>query len=565
MNDMDVRDILAQALPDRAGPGRSPGRVRLPPAGRPPVGGASRRLPPSSASPAWSSPPAPRHRSTPVGEGPRSTSPSAIRRAARRRPTHRRPAHRPPVPRHPTRRRPARRWPRSPSHRRRRRWPPRLQAAARSILADATVTPVSISFDDGPMTMAPSASAPTVTATTSSPPAVARPLGSGLFAMTLFANGDILKAPAADCTPGPPSSLGCKTRTGPHGEVLTIQKGVWAGLSGGDGIPGRGAPHRRGDPERFDHRRRVDQPFLRLPDLGAAVRAAVSPPAGRAAPRARRDRRRRLILRPLWTYTWTVGTATGPALPLDPAEPPAGRPRLDDHHGRGGVEVGQDDLGDRGVELVALRAVGQIPVGTARPAIFASPGHERSAPAGDVRGAVQGEPRIPAQVGSLARAGHRPEAQLAIGELDLDAADARRPSARSVAMVLCRRAWNSARTRPANSVSACSKSVHDTRSVMLSSGCLLEWSPESLVPCPRSSRRTAANRWRDAVDRECCRFTPIRRAPSPLPQSASAPTTLPAPRAEAFAESRRRRSSIVDLVTIPYTTGWRSDFVVPQS
>ena len=42
-----------------------------------------------------------------------------------------------------------------------------------------------------------------------------------------------------------------------------------------------------------------------------------------------------------------------------------------------------------------------------------------------VRGAVQGEPRISAQVGPLARPGHRPEPQLTVGELRLDPADAR--------------------------------------------------------------------------------------------------------------------------------------------
>src|ERR1700733_98208 len=113
---------------------------------------------------------------------------------------------------------------------------------------------------------------------------------------------------------------------------------------------------------------------------------------------------------------------------LDLAQPSGGSPGFDDQLGRVGGEVGEDDLGDAGVEQVALRTVREL-AGVDRPARdlrVARPGPLVTV-ARIVRGAVQGEPRIPAQVGPLARAHHRPEPQLTAGELRLDPADARRP------------------------------------------------------------------------------------------------------------------------------------------
>ena len=64
----------------------------------------------------------------------------------------------------------------------------------------------------------------------------------------------------------------------------------------------------------------------------------------------------------------------------------------------------------------------------ARPAIFASPGHRGRIVVRRVRGrTVQGEARVAVQVRRLARTRHRPERQLAVGELGLDPADPRRP------------------------------------------------------------------------------------------------------------------------------------------
>ncbi len=86
------------------------------------------------------------------------------------------------------------------------------------------------------------------------------------------------------------------------------------------------------------------------------------------------------------------------------------------------------DLGDVGVEAVAVRSFGD------------RPGSDR--PAGDLRlarplrlgaldridrGAVQGEPRIPAEIRALARVRHRAEDQLAVLEDRLDPGDPRRP------------------------------------------------------------------------------------------------------------------------------------------
>src|SRR3954454_23818990 len=77
------------------------------------------------------------------------------------------------------------------------------------------------------------------------------------------------------------------------------------------------------------------------------------------------------------------------------------------------------------------------------------------------RWAVQREPRVTLQVCQFARARHRAEGHLLL-DLGLDAADARRTSARSVAIVLCLRAWNSARTRAANSGASASICCHAT-------------------------------------------------------------------------------------------------------
>jgi hypothetical protein len=76
------------------------------------------------------------------------------------------------------------------------------------------------------------------------------------------------------------------------------------------------------------------------------------------------------------------------------------------------------------------------------------------------RRAMQGKPRIPPQIRALARRRHRPEPELPVSELALDARDPRDPSARNVAIVLCLPASNSRPTRAANSGSARSTSFH---------------------------------------------------------------------------------------------------------
>ena len=96
-----------------------------------------------------------------------------------------------------------------------------------------------------------------------------------------------------------------------------------------------------------------------------------------------------------------------------------------------GVEVRQDDLGDVAHE--------HLPVGWfARP--VADPGADGPRPAGDLGFAgpipllpldgvegrtVEGEAGIASQVCTLAGAGHRAEAELAVAELALDARDPR--------------------------------------------------------------------------------------------------------------------------------------------
>ena len=119
------------------------------------------------------------------------------------------------------------------------------------------------------------------------------------------------------------------------------------------------------------------------------------------------------------------------------------------------------DLGDVGVEAVAVGSLGEW--------------HGTDRPPGDLRltrplrfraldwvgrGAVQCEPRIPAQIRALARVGIEPKASspsskaTSIPEIRGD------PSARTVAIVLCLRASKSPRTRCANSGSARSTSFH---------------------------------------------------------------------------------------------------------
>src|SRR5580704_17754464 len=102
-------------------------------------------------------------------------------------------------------------------------------------------------------------------------------------------------------------------------------------------------------------------------------------------------------------------------LALDPAQPVRGSPPLDDEHRGRLIEVGVHHLGDVGVEAVAVGTFGD--------------GSGIDHPAGDLRlpwplrlgaldcvhcGAVQGEPRIPAQVSAFACVRHRAENQLAV-------------------------------------------------------------------------------------------------------------------------------------------------------
>jgi len=70
---------------------------------------------------------------------------------------------------------------------------------------------------------------PAETAAVSAIAVVSLPSTEGTFAMTMFADSANPKAPGPGCTPGSASSLGCEVRTGPHGETLTIQKGAWEG------------------------------------------------------------------------------------------------------------------------------------------------------------------------------------------------------------------------------------------------------------------------------------------------------------------------------------------------
>jgi len=73
---------------------------------------------------------------------------------------------------------------------------------------------------------------------------------------------------------------------------------------------------------------------------------------------------------------------------------------------------------------------------------------------------MQGEARIPAEIRALARVWHRAKGQFAFLETAPIPEIRGEPSARKVAIVLCLWASNSARTRCANSGSACSMSRH---------------------------------------------------------------------------------------------------------
>src|SRR6266581_9228621 len=112
-------------------------------------------------------------------------------------------------------------------------------------------------------------------------------------------------------------------------------------------------------------------------------------------------------------------------LALDPAQPVRGGPPLNDEHRGLLVEVRVYDLGDVGAEAVAVGSLGEWPrppgdLRLTRPLRF------RALDRVD-RGAVQREPRIPAQVRALARVRHRAEGELAVLEGRLDPGDPRRP------------------------------------------------------------------------------------------------------------------------------------------
>ena len=115
-------------------------------------------------------------------------------------------------------------------------------------------------------------------------------------------------------------------------------------------------------------------------------------------------------------------------LALHLAQPVRGGPPLNDEHRGLLVEVGVDDLGDVGVEAVAAGSRGAWPGMDRPPGDLRLTGPLRFG-AGDRvdRGAVQGEPRIPAQIRSLSRARHRAEGELAVLERRLDPGDPRRP------------------------------------------------------------------------------------------------------------------------------------------
>src|SRR5580693_1606131 len=108
------------------------------------------------------------------------------------------------------------------------------------------------------------------------------------------------------------------------------------------------------------------------------------------------------------------------------AKPPLRRPRLDDQQRRLRVEPDNDDLGN-----IGHKQISSMP--------FADRSGE-NCPPGDLRltrplglfailwvkrRTMQGEPRIAPQIRPLARPRHRPELELTVGELALDARDPR--------------------------------------------------------------------------------------------------------------------------------------------
>jgi len=147
-------------------------------------------------------------------------------------------------------------------------------------------------------------------------------------------------------------------------------------------------------------------------------RSSVLEPAGNCGDRGR----------PVGVDDVTDWRGGGGSLALDPSQPVRGRPPLDDEHRGLLVEVGVHDLGDVGVEAVAVRSFGDRSGG--------------DQPAGDLRlarplrlgaldrvhrGAVQGEPRIPAEIRALARVRHRAKNQFAVLEDRLNPGNSRRP------------------------------------------------------------------------------------------------------------------------------------------
>ena len=138
--------------------------------------------------------------------------------------------------------------------------------------------------------------------------------------------------------------------------------------------------------------------------------------------------------------------ARSSSLALDPPQRLGGRSPLDDEQRRLLVEAGQHDLSDVGAETVALRSLGDPPAASARPEIFASPGHCASAPSTGSTVALCSANRGSRSRSALLRAfGIEPKASspfskaASIPEIRGD------PSARKVAIVLCRRR----RTAPA--------------------------------------------------------------------------------------------------------------------
>ena len=92
------------------------------------------------------------------------------------------------------------------------------------------------------------------------------------------------------------------------------------------------------------------------------------------------------------------------------------------------VEVGVYDLGDVSVEAVAVGSLGEWPYIDRPPGDLrlTRPLRFRALNRVD-RGAVQCEPRIPAQIRTLARVRHRAEGELSVLEGHLDPGDPRRP------------------------------------------------------------------------------------------------------------------------------------------